>query len=186
MEKLTKLNAAKREINAAIRMFFIEEDPIAVQAVAAGGLQIISDLASKKGVSVGIESFLDAIIEERRDEFRQLMRKPQNFLKHADRKDDENAVLEFNVESVEIYLLLASQAFQTFTGRHTPETRIFYNWFLIHNPSVIADGDPLAHLAYVKVENGIELNKQPKSFFLGALNDMRYRRAVDDTVIDYS
>lgn len=186
MEQLTKLNAAKRQINAAIRMFFAEEDPIAIHAVVAGGLQIISDLATKKGVSVGIESLLDSIIEERRGEFRQLMRRPQNFLKHADRKDDETAILEFNVESVEIFLVLSAQAFQDFTGRHTPETRIFYNWFLIHNPSVISKVDPLVKQAHYMVENGRALNKQPKSFFLGALNDLRYRRAADDTLIDYT
>lgn len=186
MEQLTKLNAAKREINAAIRMFFIEEDPIAIHAVVAGGLQIISDLAVKKGKSLGIESFLNSIIEERRDEFRQLMRQPQNFLKHADRKDDETATLEYNVESVEIFLVLASQAFRDFTGKHTPETRIFSTWFLIHNPSVIAEGDPLAKQAHYKIGNGKALNRQPKSFFLETLNDFRYRRAIDDSIIDYS
>jgi len=186
MEKLTKLNASKREINAAIRMFFVEEDPIAIHAVAAGGLQIISDLAHKKGVSVGIESFLDAIVEERRDEFRKIMRKPQNFLKHADQKDDENAILEFNVESVEVFLVLASQAFKDFTGKDTPETRVFFNWFLVRNPNVIAEGDPLAKQAKLRVVNGKELSKQPKSFFLEVLNDLRYRRNIDDSIIDYS
>jgi|GEM_PF-1187195 len=186
MEKVTKLDAAKREINAAIRMFFIEEDPIAIHAVVAGGLQVISDLASKEGVSVGIESILDTIIEERRSEFRELMRHPQNFLKHAARENDETEVLEFNVESVEMFLILASQAFHTFTGRHTPETRVFTNWFLINNPGIIADGDPLIQLAQLKLDNGKELNKQQKSFFLGALNDFRHRRAVDDSIIDYS
>lgn len=64
VEKLTKLEAARRQINAVIRMYFNDEDPVAIHALIAGGTQIISDLGKKKGMQLGIESGIKHIRPE--------------------------------------------------------------------------------------------------------------------------
>lgn len=56
IENVTKFDVARREINAAIRMYFHNEDPIAVHALAAGGMQIVIDLGKNKGLKLGIEA----------------------------------------------------------------------------------------------------------------------------------
>ena len=44
---IDKAAAARRQINAAIRLFFLEEDPLAVYTIAAAARRLVMDLASK-------------------------------------------------------------------------------------------------------------------------------------------
>lgn len=46
---LTKLAAARRQLCAAIRMYFAGEDELAVHSVASAGYRIVTDLKSKRG-----------------------------------------------------------------------------------------------------------------------------------------
>jgi hypothetical protein len=137
VEKLTKLEAARREINAAIRMYFNSEDPVAVHAVVAGGTQIISDLGKRKGLQLGIESGVKHIRPERQKEFREMMREPQNHIKHADHEGDEDKILEYRPATIEFYLYLGAGGYQEYTGMDTPETRVFMWWFAACNPDLL-------------------------------------------------
>lgn len=146
VEKLTKLEAARREINAAIRMYFNDEDPVAIHALIAGGTQIISDLGKKKEMQLGIESGIKHIRPERQKEFREMMREPQNHIKHADREGDENKILEYRPATIEFYLYLGASGYQEYTGVDTPETRVFKWWFVVCNPELLNDPDMRAQL----------------------------------------
>ena len=46
---INKLTAANRQLRSAIRMFFLEEDDLAVHTVVSAAYQIICDLKSKRG-----------------------------------------------------------------------------------------------------------------------------------------
>ena len=46
---VTKLEAARRQLRAAIRMFFADEDELAVHTVASAAYRLISDLKSQRG-----------------------------------------------------------------------------------------------------------------------------------------
>lgn len=53
--RLNKLDVARRQVDAAIRMTFNGEDPLATHTVIAAGNRIIRDLCEKRG---DIESYL--------------------------------------------------------------------------------------------------------------------------------
>jgi hypothetical protein len=111
-EEVSKIEAARREINSAIRMYFAGEDLLAIHGIVAGGLQLLEDLGEKQGKQLGIELGMELIRPERQDEMRKLMRKPQNFIKHANRPGQENAVLEFHPDAFESYLLMAAVSYK--------------------------------------------------------------------------
>ncbi len=48
---LTKLAAAERQLNAAIRLFLINEDPLAIHTVGAAAYRILRDLKQRRGRS---------------------------------------------------------------------------------------------------------------------------------------
>ena len=137
VDHLTKIEAARREINAAIRMYFANEDPLAIHSITAGGMQLIQDLGEKQDKRLGIELGMHLIREERQDEVRILLRKPQNFIKHSDRLGQENAVLDFHPAAVESYLLIAAVSYKELTGMDTPETRTFAVWVQLREPNLM-------------------------------------------------
>lgn len=141
IQKITKVEAAKRQFNAAIRLYFANEDPIAVHALLAGGLQILTDLGAKKGLKLGIESGIAFIRTERQAEFRRLMRNPQNFIKHADVDGDEDKVLEYRPATLEAFLTIAINDYQIYTGQQTPEIRVYKGWFAMHNPETLVEDE---------------------------------------------
>ena len=48
---ITKIAAAKRQLDAAIRMFFAGEDELAVHTIAAAAFRVLRDLHKKRGKS---------------------------------------------------------------------------------------------------------------------------------------
>ena len=64
---VTKLTAAKRQLQAAIRLFFMEEDNLAVHTVAAASYGLLKDLKRDRGMSEAADSYLTTLFYLVRD-----------------------------------------------------------------------------------------------------------------------
>jgi len=90
--KITKLDAAERQLLEAIRLFFEERDPVCVHTLAAAAVGVLDDLARSKGMSRPLRDSA-RIAPEHRNDWIAAINAAQNFFKHADR--DPDASLEF-------------------------------------------------------------------------------------------
>ena len=99
---ITKLEAARRHLDAAIAMYFANGDPVAVATLVGAAHIVLIDLteASKQ------QSLLDRYIrpEHRWRTFENALREPQNYLKHA--KTDPDATYDLNPHKTELLLFL--------------------------------------------------------------------------------
>ncbi len=48
--RVSKLNAARRQLNCALELWFSDKDEVSVHTLAAAAHQIIYDISKKKGV----------------------------------------------------------------------------------------------------------------------------------------
>jgi hypothetical protein len=64
---INKLAAAKRQLLAAIRMFFLPEDELAVHTVAAAAYGLLKDIKSSRGLSEAADAYLTSIFYLVRD-----------------------------------------------------------------------------------------------------------------------
>lgn len=64
---VTKLAAAKRQLQAAIRMFFMPEDDLAVHTIAAAAYGLLKDIKSARGLSEAADNYLTSIFYLVRD-----------------------------------------------------------------------------------------------------------------------
>jgi len=133
------MDAARRQLNASVLMYFNDIDPVAVHAVCAGATQILTDLGAKKGLKLGLRAALQFIRRERREELSQIMREPQNHIKHADRPGDEDKILEYRPGTLEFYIFMAVDAYEKYTGESTPEARVFWLWFSVNHPDILLE-----------------------------------------------
>ncbi len=60
--QISKMAAAQRQLDAAIRMFFDREDELAIHTVAAAAFQVLRDLTKKRGVGFTTEVFREGIV----------------------------------------------------------------------------------------------------------------------------
>ena len=64
---VNKLAAAKRQIQAAIRMFYMPEDELAVHTVAAAAYGLLKDIKGARGMSEAADAYLTSIFYLVRD-----------------------------------------------------------------------------------------------------------------------
>ena len=97
--EVSKLNAAQRQLDVAIRMLFGEEDPVSVHTLVGAASVLLTDLVE---IIIPQRSW-DKMAREANSlapsEYFQVMRRDQNFFKHA--RGDHQAVLTFNPEETE-------------------------------------------------------------------------------------
>ena len=130
--RVNKVDAARRQIEAAIRLLFANEDPVAIHALVAAGFRILKDLAEQSG-KVLTHQYLKAIIKPGKEkDFWKLMNRAANFLKHADRDPDE--ILNVKEEISDAMLLFACSYYRDLVYDITPEMTAFVTWYIALYP----------------------------------------------------
>ena len=130
--QISKLDAALRQLQTAILLYFNSRDPVSIHTLAAAAYNLLRDIRnSRKEV---FEMFKDAggIPSQYKKVFRDLLSKSENFFKHADR--DPNEVHLFRTEGTEILLIDACDAYVRMTGEEPEYIALFKRWHATCNP----------------------------------------------------
>lgn len=131
--KVSKLDAAKRQLEIAIRLYFNDADPISIHTLACASHTILSDLNKKYGGDPMIASdFL--IKDEFKKEISKKMKEARNHFKHAD--NDPEATIDFNPEINEYFLFDACEKYQDMTSEKVPYFIIYRVWFASKHPNI--------------------------------------------------
>lgn len=143
-ERVSKLDAARRQLSTAIRLFFEEGDSISIYTLAAASHEIFRTLVRLKGGGSMIKDS-DFIKPEHQKEYERFMDKPQNFFKHGAR--DPHKTLKFKPQSTPFWILdcVMMEAKVSETRPTTRESVIFLNWFMTEYPHLLKPGvtDPI-------------------------------------------
>lgn len=132
--KLSKTDAARRQLEAAIRLWFFDGDAVSVHTLAAAAHQLVHDLGKARGLGTSLRELSDVRPEYRR-KLREAIVRDENFFKHADR--DPDALLEFRPTVTTYMLVDAVLTYQTLTSERPPILRTFSIWMTIQNPDLI-------------------------------------------------
>jgi hypothetical protein len=123
--RVTKIEAAERQLDAAIRMFFADDDWLAIHTLVAASGRILRDLSQQRDTLMW--NTLHSTIEpEMRKELLEALSQLGNFLKHADK--DPDAVLETEATNDDKYILLNCLLFSGLGKRFTLEMEVFVLW----------------------------------------------------------
>src|SRR2546422_6130134 len=87
---ISKREAAARQLDQAIRLFFRRGDMLSVHTLAGAAFQLLADLGKVSGIVSRYRSEV-LIRPERMKEWVQALNSTQNFLKHADRDADSKS-----------------------------------------------------------------------------------------------
>lgn len=125
---INKIEAAKQQLETAIKLFKEDEDPISTHTLAAAAYNVLVDLSKSRQETY--QSIRDIILErvktEKKREVINTFRSAENFFKHAD--NDPEASLEFNSNQTIIIILDAVIFYQKLTQDTTLSFRVFYKW----------------------------------------------------------
>ena len=117
--KVTKLDAARRQLETAIGLYFNDQDPVSIHALAVASHEVLSTLCVKNdkdsGTIAGAGKFLR---KGKQKTFYDALKKPQNHFKHADR--DPDAVIDFNLSLSEYFIFDSCGLYKSLTKDNTP------------------------------------------------------------------
>lgn len=132
---VSKLDAAKRQLDTAIRLWFSDGDPVSIHTLVGAAYQIIHDINESKGRKDFI--FDGAFIkEEHRKTVVEWLRKDFMFFKHADRTPD--AVTEFVPLGSLMFILGGMQTLRDLGERPSDAQQIFGAYMAFTRPEYIS------------------------------------------------
>ena len=135
IERVSKLDAAHRQLRTAIRLFFEEGDAVSIYTLTAASHEILRSLVKSKGGA----SFMkdnDFIKPGRKKEVSDFLNKPQNFFKHAGR--DPNEILDFRPQGTDAWLLDCLAMYTKLSGGlKVREFWLLAIWFTVEHPDLL-------------------------------------------------
>jgi hypothetical protein len=128
---ITKLDAARRQLDSAIELFFGDGDSLAIQTLAHASFRLLYDLYGKSrtdGYLARLNELLTPV------GWKKLSEAP-NFLQHAD-KDHDAALADHSAEAVVGTIGMACALYARLSFAMTPEMQAFDDWAKVTNPDL--------------------------------------------------
>jgi hypothetical protein len=138
---VSKIDAAKRQLETVIRLYFSDGDPVPIHTLTAAAYNILRDVTVQRGA----DSMLikGKLLEYVRPEYKNTIiaktNEAENFFKHANR--DHGATLDFNPETSELMIIDACSQYKKLTGEEPRLFVIYRIWFTVNNPDVFIFSD---------------------------------------------
>lgn len=150
---ITKIEAAERQLDTAIKLFFENVDHLSCYTLAAASREITDDLCDKRKheiyrselarlgdpqkVRLSFRDELEILIKpEHLKEAMRLFKKTQNFLKHAD-KDHDQDLDDFSIKELSFVISFAIKNFVLLEKKWSPAMATFFYWFIAVNPDLM-------------------------------------------------
>ncbi len=143
--QLHRIEAARRQIDAAIRMTFAGQDPVAIHAVISAAHRAIQDYYRSRG---DVEAYLrlgDWIMPGHQARLWRHFYASEEFLKQAEW--DPEAVFDLEDDTNDFMIVFAARWYHRLGLTVTREMRIFATWYVACNPGILrTDSMPEAAL----------------------------------------
>ena len=141
---VTKLDAAKTQLETAIKLFFEYGDPVSIHTLTEAAHEILRVISKKNRLFYVIRN-LDIIRKDKRREYLNMLNKAKNFFKHADR--DHVGVLQFNPDTTLYIIVDACRMFMKLVGYQTPLQQLFIFWYSQKHPDLFITAIEQANLS---------------------------------------
>lgn len=135
---ITKIDAARRQTESAITLWFYDADAVSIHTLGAAALGILHDLGERIGEPAMRFNPL-YFKKETFEEWKRAAKAAQNFFKHADRKNDPIAVHEFRPSGNEYLLSDCVDTYSRVTSERTAVMSVFWSFFMLHHPEYFRD-----------------------------------------------
>jgi hypothetical protein len=135
IQSVTKLDAATRQLRAAIHLYFQDTEPLAVHTVAGAAHGLLRDLLGRRDGPLSGHAGARMVQPDHSDFVTKMVGKAKNFLKHADH--DPESVLSFNTDWTDFLLYDAIAMHISLAHELTRENIFFLLWVIAKYPTVL-------------------------------------------------
>lgn len=131
--KVTKLDAARRQLRTALELWFADGDPISIHSLVGSSYQVLHDLNRKaKGPPLLFDS--PAVKKEFSPDAVRRLKEHMNFFKHADLRKIKGApsmAIDFDPRLNDLYFLACVLGVAALGLKHTDHEAAFLGWRML-------------------------------------------------------
>jgi hypothetical protein len=161
--RISKLDAARRQLRTAITMWFNSGDPVSTHTLACAAYEIVHAVSKARDPNRPNLLFDSMHVkEDKRKEFNDIFRQAANFFKHGDR--DPHGLLKFSPGLTEVFIYFAISGLQLCGESPIDEFHVFQMWLQISNPQLMTDAAQIEH-SLNAIEHFAKLQMLPKHEF---------------------
>lgn len=173
--RVTRIDAAKRQLKTALELWFADGEPVSIHSLASNAHQIIHDLnRNAKGPELLFDSA--AIKPDSKKAVVSILKTEQNFFKHADlRKGKPADAIDFDPSTrSETFFYMAIKGLVFLDQALTDIHIAFLVWLVLHRPGwMTAATWTHVSLNGIPVEIAEALRKQSRGDFLQTFHQSR-------------
>jgi hypothetical protein len=127
---ISKLDAAKRQLDFAIKSFFYDGDIVVRHTIIAAAHGILNDINTQiQGAEKSFVFNNQSVRKDKLKEFNGILKEAQNFFKHADYTGEETRILDFKPELTEFFIFDAVKMYASRTEEFPPLHTLYWLWF---------------------------------------------------------
>ncbi len=133
---VSKLDAARRQVEVAIRLYFNSDDPVSLHTLTAASYNLLRDISSHLDAPrmFAKDMMFDFLTDKGKLVWKRGMNEAENFFKHADRDTEENLV--FDPGMSELFLWEACTQYARITGEEPPLLKLYNYWFFLRHQTL--------------------------------------------------
>lgn len=175
LRRVTKIEAARRQLGAAIELWFRDGDAVSIHTLVYAAHEIIHRAFRRRGFR-GLMFDSPVIRDEHREAFNLFLKEDANFFKHAEREQDEAAYIDFHEGRNVLFLVVCTHGLQRMGEALTDVESAFIFWIYLQFPEwfpedVAKETIPIERLN--KLRSLTKLN-----FFEAYMDNIRERAAL--------
>ena len=161
-EIITKFDAATRQLDTAISLWFSDGDAVSIHTLACSAHQIIHDINQQKGWR---DLLYDSLVvkEEYHHELKRLLKGHYNVFKHSEK--DPDVTMEFNPSLTETFILFSLFGLELFGIKHNEIRGAFIIWHAIHNPDRLTEKGKKQYVENIPSESISKIRNMSRSEF---------------------
>ena len=129
---VTKLDAARGQLNTAIKLWFEGGDPVAIHSLASAAHEIVHALYQQKGLK-GLIFDTPRVRPDMQQKWASSLKKPFNFFKHG-RNEPGDATIEFETQWTVTMMMGCCKGLTNMGLAPEMEWLALTYWTFFHNP----------------------------------------------------
>jgi len=139
--RVTKLEAARRQLETAIDLYFRDGDPVSIHTLCCSAYDVIHVLNKKRNDPLDLNDMmlkdLDRLLGSNalKKVFHDYLNAAQNFFKHGN--SDANSAETLDTRYTEYLLYEAVQKYSRLVGECPPAMVLYIVWFASRHPDVL-------------------------------------------------
>lgn len=136
---LTKLDAARRQLETAVKLWFDEEDAVSIHTLVAAAHRVVHDVAEHHGMdgAVLIDSNRLTQWGYNAKEFKKAIRQAETFFKHAE--NDPEDTYTFATGQTEFLLYSAIECYHRLDPTKSKMLALYMAWLHFHHPQTLSE-----------------------------------------------